>query len=218
MPELAKAQFNVLSFDEKFRHKPVHFGILLGLNRSDFRIYRSELFTIDDTIRSVESSRGPGFTLGIISNLRIGQHFDLRLLPTMTFTERNLSYRTFEDSSHVQFIESINLEMPVLLKFKSNPWKDIRLYVLAGAKYSYDLASNAKARNAENLVKVNPHDLHLDYGIGMEIYFPMFILAPEIRISQGLFDIHALDPALQYSSVLDRLLSRMVMITFNFEG
>lgn len=218
LPLIGKAQYNAYHFDDKFKNKPLHFGILLGLNQADFRIYKSQNFLIDDTIRSVESEKGPGFTLGIISNLRLSDHFDLRLLPTMTFTERNLNYQTWQDTFHTQSVEFINFEVPLLLKFKSNPYKDMRLYVIGGAKYSYDLASNAKARNAEHLVKISPHDVHLEYGIGMEIYFPMFILAPEIRISQGMFDIHSLDPDLQYSNVLQRLMSRMVVLTFNFEG
>lgn len=213
-----KAQYNVYSFDNKYSNRFAHFGILMGFNRTEFRIKQSEPFLFSDSISSIQSSMGPGFNLGIVSNVHIGKNFDIRFLPSFSFTERALDYETFDDEDFTQRIESVNLEFPLLLKFKSNPYKDMRMYVLAGAKYTYDLASNAEARNAEDLVKVGRHDFLLEYGFGFEIYFPYFILAPEIRVSQGIFDVHAPDPNLNLSRVLERLFTRSVSIVVNFEG
>lgn len=218
VPVSLKAQFNAHSFDSKYLTRPLHFGILMGINKSSFRVRHSDIFTNNDSISLAEGIKGPGFNLGIVSNLRISRHFDLRFLPTMVFAERRLYYETFQDTNFTQSIESINVEVPLLLKFKSEPYKDMRMYVLCGLKYAYDLASNAKARNAENLVKIGRHDIQIEYGIGMEIYFPYFILAPEIRISQGLLDIHSLDSHLQFSNVFQKLLSRSIVFTLNFEG
>lgn len=218
VPGKTRAQFNAHAFDAKYLSRPLHFGILMGINKSDFRIRHSSIFTNNDSISLAESIKGPGFNLGIISNLRLTKHLDIRLLPTMVFAERRLYYETFQDTTFTQSIESINFEVPLVVKFKSDPYKDMRMYVIGGIKYAYDLASNAKARNAEEIVKIGRHDLQIDFGIGMEIYFPYFIFAPEIRVSQGVFDIHSLDPALQFSNVFQKLLSRSILITLNFEG
>lgn len=214
----AKAQFNAYSFDQQREGKWAHFGILMGYNRSEFRVRQSERFIFNDSLAGIESLKGPGFNLGIITNVRLGKNFDLRFLPSMTFAERNLSYSTFLDTSFSQTIESINVDVPVLLKFKSDPYKDMRFYVLAGMRYTLDLASNANARNAEDLVKVGQHDLLLEYGFGIEIYFPYFVFAPEIRLSQGLFDIHFLDPNLTFSNTIQRLFTRSIAIVINLEG
>lgn len=213
------AQFNAWGYDQKFAGAPVHFGITMGFNRADFRVFHSDLFTYNDTIRVAESIKKPGFNLGIISNVHIGKHSDFRFLPSMTFAERRLYYETFQDSGSIEkSIESINVELPFLFKYKSDPWKDMRAYVLLGFKYTYDLASNARARNAEDLVKVGRNDLSVDYGVGLEIYFPYFILAPEIRISQGIFNVLAEDPNLKYSNVFEKLLTRMFTFSLHFEG
>lgn len=213
-----KAQFNAYSFDMKYFNKPLHFGILLGYNTSHFKVSQNEKFLYDDTISAVHSTRGPGFTLGIVSNLRLNKNFDIRLLPAMSFSERNLTYDTWHGEKVSQTIESINLEVPLLIKFKSDPYKDMRMYVIGGGKYAYDLASNAQVRNADDIVKIGRHDLQIELGAGLEIYFPMFILAPEIKISHGVFDIHTLDPNLQYSNIFDKLRTRTIYVTFNFEG
>lgn len=217
-PQAAKAQFNAYSFTQKFENKWAHFGILMGYNRSEFRIRNDEQFIFNDSIGGIESLKGPGFNLGMVTNVHLGKNFDLRFLPSMTFAERNLTYSTFLDTSFSQTIESINVDIPILLKFKSNPYKDMRFYVLAGMRYSLDLASNANARNAEDIVKVGQHDLLVEYGFGLEFYFPYFIFAPELRLSQGLFDVHALDPNLTFSNVLERLFTRSIAIVINLEG
>ena len=212
------AQFNAYNFDQKYSNSTMHFGILMGYNRSEFRIKPSAQFQLSDSIAGIQSTRAPGFNLGIISNLRLGNNFDLRFLPSMTFADRSLNYPMFSDTTLNQSIESINVDLPLLIKFKSQPYKDMRLYVLGGIKYSYDLASNAKARNAENIVKIGRSDLAAEYGIGVEFYFQYFIFAPEIRISQGLINVHARDNHLQFSRVIVKLLTRSIVIVFNFEG
>ncbi len=218
MASTAMGQFNAWSFTQRFDNKWAHFGILMGYNRSEFRIRQSEGFLFNDSIAGIESLKGPGFNLGIITNVHLSKNFDFRFLPSMTFAERNLSYSTFLDTTFKQTIESINFELPLLLKFKSDPYKDMRFYVLGGVKYSLDLASNAKARNAEDLIKVAQHDLLLEYGFGFEFYFPYFIFAPELRLSQGVFDVHSLDRNLTISTVLQHLFTRSVAIVINLEG
>jgi len=110
------------------------------------------------------------------------------------------------------------VELPFLFKYKSDPWIDMRMYVLSGIKYNFDLASNANARNAEDLVKLARHDVSLEYGFGIEIYFPYFIMAPEIRISQGFFNVLVEDPKLNFSNVFEKLLTRMISFSLHFEG
>jgi hypothetical protein len=215
---LAEAQYNAYTFDQKFANSWAHFGILMGYNRSEFRIKKNDRILNSDSLATANTMRGPGFNLGIVSNLHLGRHWDLRFLPTMTFAERNITYDSYLDTSFRQTIESINLDIPLIFKFKSEPYKDMRLYVLGGLKYSFDLASNAESRNAEDIVKIGRHNLSAEYGAGIEIYFPYFILAPEIRISQGLLDVHSLDRNLNFSNIIDKLLTRSVVIVFNFEG
>jgi hypothetical protein len=218
LPQAASAQLNASEFDLKYSKKPYHFGISLGYNFSDYKVRHSEDFLQHDSILVAESATGPGFNLGIIANLRLGKNFDLRLIPSLTFAEKQLQYEMIENATANRKIESINMEIPLMLKYKSNPLGDFRMYVIGGVKYAYDLASNATARNAEEQVKVSRSDLLAEAGIGMEFYFPYFIFSPEIKFSHGLINVHAPDEKLQFSRVLGELLSRMITISIHFEG
>jgi hypothetical protein len=95
---------------------------------------------------------------------------------------------------------------------------NFRFYVLGGVNYQYDLASNATARKADDLVKVNPYDWSIEAGIGFQFFFPVFILSPELKISNGILNVHHRDPNLIYSSTIDQLHSRMIVFSLIFEG
>ncbi len=215
---LAKSQYNAYSFDQKYATRWLHFGIPMGYSSNNFRIKLDKKFIYNDSIRSVVSKGSPGFHVGIITNAHLSKNLDFRFLPGLSFSGKTLQYETFYDTTFIKYIESVNLELPFLLKFKSDPYKDMRVYVLLGMKYTYDLASNVDSRNAQDLVKINRHDLLAEYGFGIEFYTPYVILAPEIKISQGLINVHARDPKLQFSNVLQYLFTRVISITLNIEG
>lgn len=214
LPAWCSAQLNYL----ESLNKKIYFGITLGYNSSRFKIVQSEEFINNDTVQVIRSKQGPGFNLGIISNLILHKYFDLRFVPSLSFAGKELRYTMLGDSVKTKDIESISIEFPLSIRFKSMPIKDIRIYVLAGMKYSIDLASNAKARRAEDQVKVSRHDLSYELGLGIQFYFPLFIFSPEIKIAHGVFNLHSRDSGLIYSSVIDKLFSRAFIISLHFEG
>lgn len=201
----------------QYLNRKLYFGISLGFNAQNFRIVHDQSFVYNDSIKSITSSRGPGFNLGIVSNLALGKYFDLRFVPALVFGDKRLNY-VQRDSTVKRTIESIILDFPLTVRFKSQPIGDVKFYVLTGMKYSLDLASNAKARRADDQVKVFRNDLSIEYGLGMQIFFPLFIFSPEIKFSQGIMNLHARNPDLIYSSTIDKLFSRTLTISLHFEG
>jgi len=91
---------------------------------------------------------------------------------------------------------------------------------MAGVKYTYDVQSNSRTREglSDDLILISPHDFHLEYGAGIQIFFPFFIFSPEIKMSQGISNIHIYKDTLEESSVLEAVKSRMFSISFHFEG
>ncbi|MCB0631729.1 MAG: PorT family protein [Lewinella sp.] len=203
-----------------FQTKPYYFGITLAINRASFLPFRSRDFIYSDSIQSVESIDGPGFNLGIVTNLKIGQYFDFRFLPTLSFAERNLRYdresrvRDFTQRK----VTSVLVEMPFHFRYKSAPYRDKRLFVIAGIKYNFDVASDSRTRQAETLVKISPHDFAIEYGAGIQFFFPYFIFSPEFKVSHGIGNTLIFNPNLEESTVLEKILSRTFTVSFHFEG
>jgi len=202
----------------EYRTKPFYFGLTLGMHTTSFYTTKSREFSRSDSLTSIQNQGKPGLNVNIITNLKIGQYFDFRFIPGFAFSERNF---IFNDNYDIPIrIESVFLEVPMMLRFKSDPYKDKRLFVAAGLKYSYDVQSNSKARKniAETLIKIAPHDFQFEVGAGMQLFFPFFIFSPEIKFSQGLSNINIYNGALENSRVIDKVLSRAFTISLHFEG
>ena len=203
--------------------KPYYFGITIGINLASFHTELHPRFLQDDSVYVAEPLNAGGFSLGLIATARLTDRFEGRFNPQLMFTERSLSYRLkyadFDLGTNVtKKIESVIVTFPFQLKFNSDRINNFRVYMLGGMKVDIDLASNARAKRAEELVKINKFDYGIEAGIGFNFYFPSFIFSPEIKFSNGLGNIHARDANLKYSSVIDRIQSRMIIFCVHLEG
>ena len=205
---------------ESHDDKPYHFGINIGYNKSHFNFTHDPRFLQYDSIMDVESVNNPGINLAWLVNVRISNHFDLRTHPLdLTFSEKAMIYnQKYEpDSTVTKKVQSITLSFPVHIAFSSDRINNFKVYTIAGAKFDYDLASNKGANQAEDLIKLNRGDVSVELGLGFHIYFPYFVLSPEIRLSDGFRNLHARDPNLKYSNVIDKINSRMVTFSLTVE-
>jgi len=205
----------------EYRQKPFYFGLTLGIHSTGYLTTKSQQFNAIDTIVSISGADKPGLNVNIITNLKIGQHFDFRFIPGFAFSERRLIYgKTTDNRLNFEKIESVFLEIPMLLRFKSAPYRDKRLFVVGGLKYSYDVATNSRARDevASELIQIAPHDFQFEVGVGLQMFFPFFIFSPEIKFSQGIGNIHIYNGDKAESRVIDKILSRALTISFHFEG
>lgn len=218
-PLTLSAQKGSFNYDNKFSKKKYYFGITLGFNMSNYRIEKHENLIRNDSVMTVNSIYGPGFNLGIVANINLGKNFDFRfLLPTLSFADRRFVYQMTNSKVEEKKVEAVLLEFPIHFRYKSKPYKDFRVFVVAGVKYSVDLASNSRSRKADDLVKFSQHDVAVEFGMGFQIFFPYFILSPEIKFSYGVMNSHSRDESLSFSSVMDQVFSRGFAISLHFEG
>ena len=205
---------------ESHDDKPYHFGINIGYNQSHFNFTHSPRFLQYDSIMDVESINNPGINLAWLVNVRMSNHFDLRVHPLdLTFSEKSILYtQKYEaDTSVTQKIQSITLSFPVNVAFSSDRIRNFKVYVLAGGKFDYDLASNKGATETGDQIKLNRMDLSAEVGLGFHIYFPFFVLSPEIKLSSGLINLHSRDVDLKYSNVIDKINSKMFTFSLTVE-
>jgi hypothetical protein len=200
--------------------KPYHFGINLGYNQSHFLFTHHPIFLGRDTIMDIESINNSGINLAWLVNMRMNEHFDLRLHPLdLTFSEKTFQYtENYSDTSFIEKkVSSITLAFPIQVKFSSDRINNFKVYTVGGIKFDYDLASNAGARRAEDLIKLKRGDMSVEVGLGFHFYFPVFVLTPEIKLSSGLVNLHARDENLRYSNVIDKINSKMITFSLTVE-
>ncbi|MEI9911161.1 MAG: porin family protein [Bacteroidota bacterium] len=203
--------------------KPYYFGITFGGIMSRFQTDLHPRFLADDSIYIAEPNNSGGFSLGLLATARLSDRFQLRFNPQLAFTSRSIFYkRKFEDNEGLtdvtQTIESTIVSFPLQLKLQSDRIGNFRVYMMGGIKGDIDLASNARAKRAEELVKIKKYDYGVELGLGFNFFFESFILSPEIKLSNGLGNIHSRDKNLIYSSVFDKIQSRMIVFSIHIEG
>ena len=107
----AQAQRRVVHYLPKYEQEPYHFGFLLAFNQMSYTIKTIEgyqnipqpanswpngNYSIPNTqhifVYNLETVQTPGFTVGIIGSKRLGRYFDLRFIPSLSFSERRLRY------------------------------------------------------------------------------------------------------------------------------
>ena len=202
--------------------KDYHFGFMLGLNQMNFVIKNIENLRTLDTLYGIESTPKMGFNIGIVADLRLNDYMNLRFIPSLSFGERSLNYFIKFNNQVVSNIEkkveSTYIEFPLELKLRSQRMTNVRAYVLGGAKYCIDLASQAKKVSEEDVVviKLNRSDVLLELGVGFEFYLVYFKLGTEIKMAYGITDLLVRENNL-YTDGIQKLNAKMFQFSLTFE-
>ncbi len=217
MGQLDNVPINLPKYDQQ----KLHFGFTLGINSSTFLIDRVGDLKIRDTVYSIEAEAASGLNLGIIGNLRLGEYFDFRFIPTLSFGQRNLIYHIIyndtSESNSRKKIESSYIEFPIEFKYKSKRRNNYRVYVLAGFKYGIDMVSQAKVKNKEkDIIKLNRKDYGYEIGVGFDFYMTYFKFSPEIKMYNGLKNLLFRENTI-YASPLEALYAKTFVVSFTFE-
>ncbi|MDD4576412.1 MAG: porin family protein [Bacteroidales bacterium] len=217
------AQRNTTQNLPKYDKKPYHFGFLIAYNQFNFMIKPETDLSPFDSLMVVESSHMSGFNLGVITDLRLSNNFNLRFIPSLSFGDRVLHYTIkFQDSVFYDVnkkIESTFVDFPLYVKFKSTRMNNVRLYVIGGLQYSIDLASQAKKKQQEKddiYVKLHRHDFSFHAGVGADFYLTYFKFSTELKMGYGFRDLIVREGNM-YSNSIERLNSKILQLSFLFE-
>ncbi len=200
-----------------------YFGMSLSYNSSTLHPSKHPLFIQNDSVLSVEPGSSGGIALGLLATARMNERFELRANPQLIvggskFFTYSLKYPTQDEAPVVKkTLPSTILSFPFQVKFNSDRINNFRVYMMGGLRYDIDLASNSAARNAQDLVKLKKGDFGYEAGIGFNFYLHFVTFSPELKVSNGLSNIHSRDPSLKFSNVLDKLQSRMIVFSINLE-
>ena len=227
---------NLTTFDDK----RLHFGFTLGVNTSDFSIRHynvmsdnpvfmqsindfDQKFKNDSIIRADITQITPGFTVGMVMNLRLSEDFDLRFLPGMSFAERKLTYNIpisdVNDPSNTKSysIKSTFLDFPLLVKYKARRMNNQRPYIIGGISSRIDISKTGE----EDLVRLKARNPSLEAGMGWDTYLQFFRLSTEFKFSFGLRNVLDNGPKQTqpqvYTGALSSLKSNIFTLSFHFE-
>jgi len=220
MVQLQGQRQKVLLNEPNHDDRPIHFGFCLGLNMMDFIVRTNYKANQQYNLIADVSKPTPGFHILVVSNFRLGEYFDFRFLPGVSFGQRTLNFFNNNDSliNSNHKLESNYLEFPFMLKYKSKRLNNFRPYMITGTNFRVDLAKTLSEDDGI-FIALKRFDLYYEVGAGIDFYMPYFKFSTELKVSYGLNNVlrrrESSHP--QYQNVIDRLNSSIVMLSFFFE-
>ena len=250
----AQAQRRKVQYLANYENEPYHFGFLLAYNQMSYTIktignyqnipqpinsWPDGNYTLSSTsnlyVYNIETQQSPGFTVGIIGSKRLGRYFDLRFIPTLSFSERRLNYDIAVEGVDGEYqmrfltkpIFTTFVEFPLNVKYRSKRYNNVGAYLMAGINPKLDLASQKQNKVIgedgtefiNNLV-TKRFDCAAEIGVGFDIYNQWFKMGIEIKMSYGFLDIVKRNPGentLIYTAPIDKLHNKMFQLSFLFE-
>lgn len=209
---------NLPTFDDP----KIHYGFYLGINQNDFKVnYRPSNYP--STI--VEIKPTLGFNVGLIADFRVHKNVNLRFEPGLISNSKTIYFNnsptlnTERDS--IREIGSTYLHLPLVFKFSSDRWNNVRPYVLAGVSYDHNFSSNQENSddNFSGEFRMKTSNFMYELGVGVDIYLSFFKFSPSIRgvfaMNRELIDDNNSNSP--WTSPINIFSTRGVFLNFSFE-
>lgn len=199
-----------------------HYGFLIGVHLQDMELKNNGYIdpASGEQWYAEVDNYNPGFSVGVLGEMRLSKYLALRLVPTMHFGQKHVTFHEqVSGRDSTQNIKSTYLSFPLDLKFTPPRFNNYRPYFIAGVNPMVDLT----VRKHRALL-TKPFDCYLEVGMGCDIYFSFFKMIPELKFCFGLTDIlqrnrnDLIDKSmLKYTNSLDGASSKMIVLTLYFE-
>lgn len=199
----------------------LRWGYFLGINNYDFN------FDYNQDLRDIYVKRSPGFSVGLIGNLRINKFLDLRLEPGLLITTRELYYSqtyfngSVSSSDLTREVKSTYIHIPLLVKFSTKRINNFKPFIVGGFSTALNLSSNQDNPNdnSNGQFRTKKNMFFYELGFGIDLYLYNFKFTPSIR---GLFAINDelvrdADPNSPWTSNIASMKTRGLFINFTFQ-
>ena len=182
-----------------YDNRTFRYGFSIGLHTSSYQLRYSDQFVDPpsniefeefalDSVSSIQPGWSQGFSLGVIINMKLAEFLDLRFMPQFAFYEHKLEYNFTNASTLTKLKETTMVEFPILLKYKSVRRNNHRVYVVGGIRPGFE-ASGQVDDNSKGTLPIDKFNFSLDFGLGLDQYFPLFKFSPELRFSRGISNV-----------------------------
>ncbi|WP_018477196.1 type IX secretion/gliding motility protein PorT/SprT [Pontibacter roseus] len=207
-----------------YDEKRIHYGFYLAMPLTRYSIEHSQAYAdqLPNGIK-VNPKFSPGFYTGLVLNVRLFDYLDARFVPGVGFYGRETEFTEGganggeEPGFDGVIVSSTMVELPVLLKYRSKRRNNFRPYLVAGVKPGIDLGSRKDTSSGGTKLKTEKYDLALEYGVGLDIFYPYFKFAPELRFSHGLFNQKDESFSSPQSDLIDKMTNHNISFILFFE-
>lgn len=250
-----QAQGRKVMYLQTYDWAPYHFGIFVGVNFMDYTLnlkpnYQNVIHTNYEDIKDLAGTTEngfqsyqiisvtrdtidrffrkmplPGFSVGVIGDLRLGNYFNLRMIPTFSLSEINVDYTIQINANDTTQIVAVShndhvncLELPLHIKYRSKRYNNVGAYLVGGLNPKLYFTSK-KHKNNVDWINTKPFDLALEMGVGFDFYNPWFKMGVEVKMGFGLLNTlkKEEEQVYFYGHPLEKLKNKQLQVSLTFE-
>ena len=208
--------------NENFDKARLSLGFFLGFNSYDYQ------FNYEEDLKDILVESTAGFSVGLVSNIRINDYLDLRFEPGLSITLRNVMYDPsyfddleFNASDLLREVKSTYVHFPLLLKISTKRVNNFKPFIVGGFSAAINLSSNEENPNDNEggQFRTKRNVLFYELGFGIDFYNEWFKFSPSIR---GVFAINDElvrdeDPNSPWTSNIATMKTRGIFLNFTFQ-
>ena len=217
----------VVAQERKVQNKPyidyrrLHYGFFIGVHAQDMEFVNNGFVTENGESWYADIAKyNPGFSVGVLADLRLNTYLSLRVIPTMHFGQSIVTFRKQKsDETSKQSVKTTYIALPVHVKFAAERFNNYRPYVTAGVSPMFNLT----VKKQQQLL-LRKFDFMIEVGAGCDFYLPFFKLIPELKFAfsplsvlnkkrNDLNDINYL----KFTQSVDKVMSKMIILSLYFE-
>jgi hypothetical protein len=224
---LVLLSFVAVAQERKVQNKPyidyrrLHYGFFVGTHLQDMEFVNNGFVTENGEVWYADiADYNPGLSVGVLADLRLGEYFSLRAIPTMHFGQNNIIFRE-QNSGEIsrQQVKTTYIALPMHVKFAAERFNNYRPYITAGVSPMLNLTVKKQKQ-----LLLKKFDFMVEVGMGCDFYLPFFKLIPEVKFAFSLLDVLEKDRKdlldsnyMKFTQSVDKVASKMIIVSFYFE-
>ena len=213
--------------ERKVQNKPyidfrrLHYGFFVGTHLQDMEFVNNGFVTDNGEMWYADiPNYNPGFSVGVLADLRLGKYFSLRAIPTMHFGQNSVIFREQKSGeTSKQSIKTTYIALPLHVKYAAERFNNYRPYITAGVSPMFNLT----VKKQQQLL-LKKFDCMIEVGFGCDFYLPFFKLIPELKFAFSVLDVLRKDRNdlldanyIKFTQSVDKVVSKMIVLSLYFE-
>lgn len=197
--------------------KNYHYGMYLGLTSTHFNVEHSPEYiqNLQAGGPTANAKPMPSFTMGFVLSRRLGDYFTARFLPGVAFYNRVIDFETAGEHEEKE-VGSTTVQLPFLIKYMAKRRKNSRMYFVAGVAPTITVGGSKREERIDDRLRIVKNNFQIEYGVGLDMFYPLFKFAPELRVAHGVPNILIEDNNI-YARSFQSLRTTNVTLYLNFE-
>lgn len=221
LPLCAVAQERKVQNKPYIDYRRLHYGFFVGMHLQDMEFANNGFVTENGEVWYADiANYNPGFSVGVLADLRLNTYLSLRAIPTMHFGQNSVIFRE-QNSGDIskQSFKTTYIALPIHVKYAAERFNNYRPYITAGVSPMFNLTVK---KQQQLLLKT--FDFMIEIGFGCDFYLPFFKLIPELKFAFSPLNVlnknrdDLLDANyLKFTHSVDKVMSKMIILSLYFE-